>query len=159
MINEKAATMDATDKGMALVFRFPGTYGEVGHIAVGSLWRDEKGAVQLDISHQESMAPTPKSGNVYTGRIFDTFDTAAHYPTGIAPVVEGMKLLGPPSVNVFPVPFPERLAPYTRAFKDHEVTYGPTEDWLPGQNLRSRKKSITRPALMSPTKRWHDYSA
>ena len=133
IVNKKSAAMAPMDKGMALVFRFPGTYGAVGHIALGSLWRDANGAVQLDISHQESMAPTPKSGNVYTGRIFNTFDTAAAYPTGIAPVVESMKLFGPPSVLVFPVPFPERLAPYTQLFKDHEVTYGATEGWLPGK--------------------------
>ena len=139
-VNNKAATMNSADKGMALVFRFPGTYGAVGHIALGSLWRDANGAVQLDISHQESMAPTAKSGNVYTGRIFDTFDTAAVYPTGIAPVVESMKLFGPPSVLVFPVPFPERMAPYTQLFKDHEVTYGATEGWLPGKKSTISEK-------------------
>jgi hypothetical protein len=133
VVNQKAATMTPTDKGMALVFRFPGTYGEVGHIAVGSLWRNEAGQLRMDVSHQESVAPTAQSGNVYTGRIFDTFDTAKTYPTKIAPVVEGMKLFGPPSVNVFPVPFPEVLAPYTQLFKDHEVSYGATEDWAPAE--------------------------
>ena len=133
VVNQKAATMAPTDKGMALVFRFPATYGEVGHIAVGSLWRNEAGQLRMDVSHQESVAPTAQSGHVYTGRIFDTFDTAKAYPTKIAPVVEGMKLFGPPSVNVFPVPFPEVLAPYTELFKDHEVSYGATEDWAPAE--------------------------
>ncbi len=133
VVNQKVATMGPTDKGMALVFRFPATYGEVGHIAVGSLWRNEAGELHMDVSHQESMAPTAQSGHVYTGRIFDTFDTAKHYPTKIAPVIEGMKLFGLPSVNVFPVPFPEILAPYTRLFKDHEVSYGATEDWAPAE--------------------------
>jgi len=133
VVNQKAATMAPTDKGMALVFRFPGTYGEVGHIAVGSLWRNETGQLRMDVSHQESVAPTAQSGHVYTGRIVDTFDTAKIYPTKIAPVVEGMKLFGPPSVNVFPVPFPEVLAPFTQLFKDHEVSYGATEDWIPAE--------------------------
>ena len=133
VVNQKAATMAPTDKGMALIFRFPATYGGVGHIAVGSLWRNEAGQLRMDVSHQESMAPTAQSGHVYTGRIFDTFDTAKIYPTKIAPVVEGMKLFGLPSVNVFPVPFPETLAPYTQLFKDHEVSYGATEDWAPAE--------------------------
>lgn len=146
VVNQKAATMAPTDKGMALVFRFPGTYGDVGHIAVGSLWRNEEGQLRMDVSHQESMAPTATSNHVYTGRIFNTFDTAASYPTKIAPVVEGMKLFGLPSVLVFPVPFPEILAPYTQVFEEHEVIYGATDDWAPAKNaIKQRDADKTKP--------------
>ena len=133
VINAKTAEMGPTDKGMALIFKFPATYGEVGHIALGSIWRDMGGKIQLSINHQESMAPTKASG-AYTGRIYNTFDTSSTYPTGIAPVVEEMKLFGPPSVNVYPVPYPEKLTAYTDVFSDHDAherSYAPTSDWPP----------------------------
>lgn len=148
VINTKVGDMQPTDKGMALIFKFPATYGEVGHIALGSLWRDETGKIQLSINHQESVEPTKASGNVYTGRIYNTFDTALTYPTKIAPVVEEMKLFGPPSVNVYPVPYPEVLPEYTEAFSDHvdhERTYSPVpvSDWNPAQTTTVEKNMHT----------------
>ncbi len=136
VVNQKMSLMKPTDKGMALVFRFPGTYGAVGHVALGSLWRNSQGQLQLDISHQESLAPQPEiKRNAYTGKIFDTFDTHDSYPGQIAPVIEGMKLFGLPSVNVFPVPHPEVLRPYTQAFMKigHFTPYGATHQWKPAK--------------------------
>ena len=136
VINQKMSQMKSTDKGMALVFRFPGTYGAVGHVALGSLWRNSQGRLQLDISHQESLAPQPEiKRNAYTGKIFDTFDTHESYPGQIAPVIESMKLFGLPSVNVFPVPHPEVLRPYTQAFMKigHFTPYGATHQWKPAK--------------------------
>lgn len=81
VVNQKMSQMKPTDKGMALVFRFPGTYGMVGHVALGSLWRDSQGQLQLDISHQESLGPQPELKRLaYTGQIFDSFDTHESYP-------------------------------------------------------------------------------
>ena len=134
VVNQKMSQMKPTDKGMALIFRFPGTYGMVGHVAIGSLWRDSQGKLQLDISHQESVAPQPELNRLaYTGQVFDTFDTHESYPGKIAPVIESMKLFGLPSVNVFPVPQPEILRPYTQAFMKigHFTPYGATRQWKP----------------------------
>ncbi len=134
VVNQKMSQMKPTDKGMALVFRFPGTYGMVGHVALGSLWRDSQGQLQLDISHQESLGPQPELKRLaYTGQIFDSFDTHESYPGKIAPVIESMKLFGLPSVNVFPVPQPEILRPYTEAFAKigHFTPYGATRQWKP----------------------------
>jgi hypothetical protein len=136
VVNQKMVQMKPTDKGMALVFRFPGTYGAVGHVALGSLWRDSRGQLQLDISHQESLTPQPEiKRNAYTGKIFDTFDTHESYPGQIAPVIESMKLFGLPSVNVFPVPHPEVLRPYTQAFMNigHFTPYGASRQWKPAK--------------------------
>ena len=57
VVDKKMSLIKSTDKGMALVFRFPCAYGPIGHVAVGSLWRNNQGQLQLDISHQESIAP------------------------------------------------------------------------------------------------------
>ena len=142
VVDKKMSLMKSTDKGMALVFRFPCAYGPIGHVAVGSLWRNNQGQLQLDISHQESIAPgervSPRTGKIenfswYTGQIFDNFDTHKYYPGKIAPVVESMKLLGLPSVNVFPVSHPEVLRPYTQTFMkiEHFTPYGATLAWGP----------------------------
>jgi hypothetical protein len=148
VVNQKMKQMKPTDKGMALVFRFPGTYGAVGHVALGSLWRNSQGQLQLDISHQESIASQPEiKRNAYTGKIFDYFDTHEHYPGKIAPVIESMKLFGLPSVNVFPVPYPEVLRPYTQAFMKigHFTPYGATHQWKPA------KGSGAEPAIRPET--------
>ena len=146
VVDQKMSQMKPTDKGMALIFRFPGTYGVVGHVAIGSLWRDSQGKLQLDISHQESIGPQPELKRLaYTGRIFDTFDTHESYPGKIAPVIESMKLFGLPSVNVFPVPQPEILRPYTEAFAKigYFTPYGATRQWKPAAG--SGAESAIRP--------------
>ena len=136
-INKKLTEMEPGDKGLALVLRFPSCYNNIGHIALASIWRDPEENLQLSICHQESVIPhTKDNGNgksqkieSYTGIIYNTFDTSAEYPNNISPVIESMKLCGPPSVLVFPCPYPENLEKYTAMMKDTVFDYGAADPW------------------------------
>jgi uncharacterized protein (UPF0147 family) len=136
-INKKISEMEPGDKGLALVLRFPSCYNNIGHIALASVWRDTKGKLQLSICHQESVIPhiknngdgKPQKIESYTGIIYNTFDTSADYPNNISPVIESMKLCGPPSVLVFPCPYPENLEKYTAMMKDTVFDYGAADPW------------------------------
>jgi hypothetical protein len=136
-INKKISEMEPGDKGLALVLRFPSCYNNIGHIASASVWRDTKGKLQLSICHQESVIPhiknngdgKPQKIESYTGVIYNTLDTSAEYPNNIAPVIESMKLCGPPSVLVFPCPYPENLEKYTAMMKDTVFDYGAADPW------------------------------
>jgi hypothetical protein len=119
-INKKTDEMSFTDRGMALSFRFASTYNNVAHTACASIWRDHTGALKMVIAHQESVVPTKANGNIHTGVVHDTFDTSSTYPTGVAPVVEAMKLTGMPTVNVFPCPRPEAIEPVLASISGHE---------------------------------------
>ena len=109
----------------------------IGHIALASVWRDTKGKLQLSICHQESVIPhiknngdgKPQKIESYTGIIYNTLDTSAEYPNNISPVIESMKLCGPPSVLVFPCPYPENLEKYTAMMKDTVFDYGAADPW------------------------------
>lgn len=130
-INMRTVDMLATDNGVALIFRFDSTYGAVSHVALGSLWRNEIGKLCMGIAHQESLPGSEASGGVWTGVVFNTFDTSSDYPGGRAPVIESIKLAGFPSVNVFPCPRPEAIKPAVAQLagpaKIHP--YGATDNW------------------------------
>ena len=136
-INTKIKEMEPGDKGLALVLRFPSCYNNISHIALASVWRDEDGKLKLSICHQESIVPHTKiSANgdkqkvdTYTGIIYDTLDTSKEYPNNIAPVIESMKLCGPPSMLVFPCPYPENLQKYTAIMKNTIFDYGAADPW------------------------------
>jgi len=136
-INKKLTEMEPGDKGLALVLRFPSCYNNIGHIALASVWRGPEGKLQLSICHQESVIPhiknngdgKPQKIESYTGIIYNTFDTSADYPNNISPVIESMKLCGPPSVLVFPCPHPENLEKYTAMMKDTVFDYGAADPW------------------------------
>lgn len=130
-INKKAAGMLPTDHGVALVFRFDSTYGAVSHTALGALWRDETGKLCMGIAHQESVPGSEANGGVWTGVVYDTFDTSRDYPGGKAPVIESIRLAGFPSVNVFPCPRPEAIKPAVAnlAGPDKTHPYGATDNW------------------------------
>lgn len=136
-INLKIKEMEPGDKGLALVLRFPSCYNNISHIALASIWRDDQGKLQLSICHQESIVPHTKNSengvkqkvDSYTGIIYDTLDTSENYPNNIAPVIESMKLCGPPSVLLFPCPYPENLQKYTAMMKDTIFDYGAADPW------------------------------
>ena len=136
-INKRISEMEPGDKGLALVLRFPSCYNNIGHIALASVWRDNKGILQLSICHQESVIPHIKKNEdgklqkieSYTGIIYNTFDTSADYPNNISPVIESMKLCGPPSVLIFPCPYPENLEKYTAMMRETVFDYGAADPW------------------------------
>jgi hypothetical protein len=148
-VNDKTANaMRQRDNGMALVLRFDNTYNVAGHIALASLWRDGDGMLHMGIAHQESVPGTPQSGGVYTGRVHGELDTSATYPRGRAPVVESMKLSGPPSVNVFPCPYPDRIAGAVEelAGEDKAHPYGASNRFLNEKNESDWGPKGTLPA-------------
>lgn len=136
-INKKLTEMEPGDKGLALVLRFPSCYNNISHIALASVWRDKEGKFNLSICHQESIAPhvsndpegNQKKVDSYTGIIYDTFDTSKEYSSNISPVIESMKLCGPPSVLLFPCPYPENLEKYTAMMKNTVFDYGAADPW------------------------------
>jgi uncharacterized protein (UPF0147 family) len=164
-INKKISEMEPGDKGLALVLRFPSCYNNIGHIALASVWRDTKGKLQLSICHQESVIPhiknngdgKPQKIESYTGIIYNTFDTSADYPNNISPVIESMKLCGPPSVLVFPCPYPENLEKYTAMMKDTVFDYGAADPWRMPDDKKSLKIYHFKLALMLPSVVWRFY--
>ncbi len=133
-INSKMSDMHESDKGMALTFRFPQCYQTTAHIALAGVWRDEHGDLQISICHQESVPPDPKAprGSPFTGVVYSGFNTSRDYPGGRAPVMEAMRMAGPPAVNVFPCPHPEAIVKATDdiAGAQHARQYGPSYTWV-----------------------------
>jgi hypothetical protein len=101
-----------------MIFRFPGAYGagRVAHIANGAAWRLPDGTLRLAFLHQESL-PDAAPARSFTGRFYDTFDTAHDLPDKKAPVAESMKLAGLPAVNVFRCEHPQSLPGITEALR------------------------------------------
>lgn len=136
-INRKISEMEPGDKGLALVLRFPSCYNNISHIALASIWRDKEGKLKLSICHQESVVPHIKNNidgkqqkiESYTGIIYDTLDTSAEYPNNISPAIESMKLCGPPSILLFPCPYPENLEKYTAMMQNTVFDYGAADPW------------------------------
>lgn len=130
-INRKMSEMGDNDRGMAITFRFPQCYATTAHIAVAGVWRDEHGVLQMGFCHQESMPPKAK-GQPWTGVVYPGFDTAKGYPGGHAPVVESMRLAGPPAANVFPCPHPEAIVKATEDIAGPQKArqYAPTYTWI-----------------------------
>lgn len=131
-INRKRTDMSDTDRGMAITLRFPQCYSTTAHIALAGIWRDESGTLQMSFCHQESVPPEGKGPQPYTGVVYSSFDTSKDYPGGVAPVVESMKLAGPPAVNVFCCPHPEAIVDATQDFAGMQQArqYAPTSTWV-----------------------------
>ena len=142
-INSKSSEMSEGDKGMAITFRFPECYQTTAHIALAGVWRDEDGKLKMGFCHQESVPPKAK-GQSYTGVVYPGFDTSAIYPGGRAPVMESMRLAGPPEASVFPCPHPEAIVKATQdiAGPQHARQYAPTYTWI--------KKMGAQPTGLSP---------
>ena len=142
-INSKSSEMSEGDKGMAITFRFPECYQTTAHIALAGVWRDEDGKLKMSFCHQESVPPKAK-GQPYTGVVYDGFDTSASYPGGRAPVIESMRMAGPPAASVFPCPHPEAIVKATQdiAGPQHARQYAPTYTWI--------KKMGVEPAPLAP---------
>ena len=130
-INRKMHDMSDSDKGMAITFRFPQCYTTTAHIAVAGVWRDEHGVLKIGFCHQESMPPKSK-GQPWSGVVYPGFDTARDYPGGHAPVLESMRLAGPPAANVFPCPHPEAIMKATGDIAGPQKArqYAPTYTWI-----------------------------
>lgn len=130
-INNKIATMSESDNGMAITFRFPRCYGTTAHIALAGVWRAEDGKLKVSFCHQESV-PSKEKKHPFTGVVYPGFDTSKDYPGGRAPVMESMRLSGPPSANVFPCPHPEAIEKATQdiAGPQHARQYAPTYTWI-----------------------------
>lgn len=130
-INTKMVTMNESDKGMAITFRFPQCYGTTAHIALAGIWRAEDGKLKMGFCHQESV-PSKEKKQPYTGVVYPGFDTSKDYPGGRAPVMESMRLFGPPSANVFPCPHPEAIEKATQdiAGPQNARQYAPTYTWI-----------------------------
>ncbi len=130
-LNGKRSQMSPADSGMAITFRFPQCYSTTAHIAVAGVWRDEAGELKIGFCHQESMPPKTK-GQPYLGVVYPGFDTSSDYPGGHAPVVESMRLAGPPAANVFPCPHPQAIIKATAdlAGPQHARQYAPTYTWI-----------------------------
>lgn len=131
-----ATRSDSSANGGELLARFEGAYGggRLAHVANGSVWRDSAGALNVAFLHQESLPDVGADGNLtgtYTGRIYPTFDTSGDHPGGFAPVVEGLKLVGLPEINVFPNAKPQSLPQITQTLRttvgDH--VYAPSPTW------------------------------
>jgi len=142
-INSKSSEMSEGDKGMAITFRFPECYQKTAHIALAGVWRDEDGKLKMSFCHQESFPPKAK-GQPYAGVVCDGFDTSASYPGGRAPVIESMRMAGPPAASVFPCPHPEAIVKATQdiAGPQHVRQYAPTYTWI--------KKMGVEPAPLAP---------
>ena len=130
-INDKMTVMRESDKGMAITFRFPQCYGTTAHIALAGVWRAEDGKLKVSFCHQESV-PSKEKKQPYMGVVYPGFDTSKDYPGGRAPVMESMRLFGPPSANVFPCPHPEAIEKATQdiAGPQHARQYAPTYTWV-----------------------------
>jgi hypothetical protein len=135
---DRAMRSDPTAPGAEMIFRFEGAYGmgRVGHIAVGTAWRAPDDSLKIAVLHQESLpdlgeGKDAKRPGTFTGRFYQTFDTAADHADGVAPVAESMKLAGLPSVNVFPCKAPQTLPQIAQALSsvvgDH--VYAPSPTW------------------------------
>jgi hypothetical protein len=131
---ERGRSLSETAKGLKLTFCFPAAYGSVRHVALATIWREPNSReLRVAVLHQESLPRVDDGVVTFMGRVYDSFDTSSDYPRGIAPVVESMRLAGPPLVNVFPCERPQDLPGATLALRrvlgDHP--YGPNEKWAP----------------------------
>jgi hypothetical protein len=78
-LEEESALMKPEDKGFELQMRFKAAYGPIHHVASMSLWRGlETGELRAAVLHQESLPPT-KEQPIYTGQVFNTFDTSQSF--------------------------------------------------------------------------------
>jgi hypothetical protein len=128
------AALPDGDKGFVMILRFPAAYRSVGHMAIGSAWRNDAGRLKVAFLHQESLPDVGPDGArkaSFSGDFFRGFDTRARHADGIAPVEESMKLAGLPDVNVSPCREPQSLPQVTtglsRAVGNH--VYGMSPTW------------------------------
>lgn len=121
-INKTTADMPRSMKGCELVFRFRKTYGDVHHMALGTVWRGDDGRLKVGFAHQESI---PQSDRTYRGQVFDTFDTRSVMKGETPPVLHSMLEQGLPDVAVRACAAPEhvQLAGWLSG-KDCEHPYG-----------------------------------
>lgn len=128
------ATRDSGAPGAAMFMRFPKAYGSVGHLALGSTFRDPDGRLRVCFLHQESLPDIDATGtrrNTATGRFYSTFATAGDHPDGISPVAESIKRGGLPYINAeacaCPGDMPQIIEALQRGVGDH--VYAPSSTW------------------------------
>jgi hypothetical protein len=132
LFNEiNAQQLPAGHKGVELMMHFPVAYGMIAHLAIGSMWRDQEGKLQMGIHHQEAV---PIKGSVWEGHIYSTFDVTSNYPTGPvahSAVEQSIKLTGMPNMKAVPTRYPEKIVALVEAMSgtDNAYPYGGTPRW------------------------------
>lgn len=105
-INTKTSNAEPPGKGCELVFRFRQAYGDIHHMALGTLWRSREGRLEAGFAHQESI---PDKNGTFRGRVFNTFDTRSAMGGKTPPVLNSLLEHGLPDVLVLPCPAPENV--------------------------------------------------
>lgn len=96
-VNTTTATMPYAHKGCEFVFRFRKAYGEVHHVALGTVWRAKGGELRCGLAHQESFLHSTRG---LRGQVFDTFDTSVKLKGKTPPVLASLRDHGLPDVAV-----------------------------------------------------------